>query len=180
MPLNSLFVDLAARLRSAEFLLDAVHPDHPTAFTRQRKLPLPTRVARMLSGMRKSIQGELDGFFVQLNNQAQLVRKVSEQAFAQARSKVSLTAIPFCMRVEKSGNSGFTCVRDFLRSGLLEQVVTLRAADRRDVLDFECPSEPQTVRLVRHIAPNRQVRVLMTNLLDVVRFPACSLSELYH
>lgn len=63
--------------------------------------------------------------------------------------------IPFCMRVEKYGNSGFTCVREFLRSGLAEQVVMLRAADRRDVIDFECPSAPQTetVRLVRHIAP---------------------------
>ena len=65
--------------------------------------------------------------------------------------------IPFCMRVEKSGNSGFACVRDFLRSGLSEQVVTLRAVDRRDAIDFECPSAPQTVRLVRHIAPNGQV-----------------------
>ena len=89
-------------------------------------------------------------------------------------------AIPFCMRVEKSGNSGFTCVRDFLHRGLSEQVVTLRAADRRDVLDFQCPSEPQIVRLVRHIAPNGHVRVLMTNLFDVTRFPACSLSDLYH
>ena len=88
--------------------------------------------------------------------------------------------IAFCMRVEKSGNSGFTCVRDFLRSGLLEQVVTLRGAERRDVRDFECPSEPQTVRLIRHSAPNGQVRVLMTNLFDVVRFPACSFSGLYH
>ena len=292
MPLLSLFADLAARLHSAEFLLHAAHPDHPNAFTRQRKLPLPALVALMLSGMRKSIQSELDEFFAHLNNQAQLVRQVSEQAFAQARAKLSLTAIPllndwlieragrdgfvprwnglrlvaadasavrfglrashvkraaladqilfglflpgcelmlaaslhsvhenerqmlfehldrlsasdlllldrgypgrwlvaalnqrgipFCMRVEKSGNSGFTCVRDFLRSGLLEQVVTLRAADRRDVVDFECPSEPQTVRLVRHIAPNGQVRVLMTNLFDVARFPACSFGELYH
>ncbi|MDP3708106.1 MAG: transposase, partial [Polaromonas sp.] len=85
-----------------------------------------------------------------------------------------------CMRVDRSANSGFTCVRDFLRSGLLEQVVTLRAADRRDVLDFGCPAETQTVRLVRHIAPNGQVRVLMTNLFDVVRFPACSFGDLYH
>lgn len=38
----------------------------------------------------------------------------------------------------------------------------------------------ETVRLVRHIAPNGQVRVLMTNLLDVVRFPACSFADLYH
>ena len=42
-------------------------------------------------------------------------------------------AIPFCMRADKSGNSGFTCVRDFLRSGLAEQIVTLRAAFRRVV-----------------------------------------------
>ena len=59
-PLNTLFADLAARLRSAEFLLHAAHPDHPSAFTRQRKLPLPALVALMLSGMRKRIQGELD------------------------------------------------------------------------------------------------------------------------
>ena len=202
----------------------------------------------------QSIQSELDEFFAHLNQQAQLVRKVSEQAFAQARAKLSLTAIPmlndwlieraehydfvprwnrlrlvaaslhsvrenerqmlfehldrlsstdlllldrgypgrwvvaalnqraipFCMRVEKSGNSGFTCVRDFLRSGLLERVLTLRAADRRDVLDFECPSAPQTVRLVRHIASNGQVRVLMTNLFDVARFPASQFGDLYH
>ena len=94
MSLLSLFGDLAARLRSAEFLLDAVHPDHPTAFTRQHKLPLPTLVALMLSGMRKSIQSELDEFFAHLNNQAQLVGEISEQAFAQARAKLSLTAIP--------------------------------------------------------------------------------------
>jgi len=88
--------------------------------------------------------------------------------------------IPFCMRVEMTGNSGFACVRDFLRSGLSEQVITLRAADRRDVIDFECPSEPQTVRLVRHIAPNGQMRVLMTNLFDVVCFPSSSFADLYH
>jgi hypothetical protein len=36
------------------------------------------------------------------------------------------------------------------------------------------------VRLVRHIAPNGQVRVLMNNLFDVLRFPACSFGDLYH
>ena len=85
MSLNSLFADLVKRLRSAEFLLHAVHPDHPTAFTRQRKLPLSALVALLLSGMRKSVQGELDEFFAHLSQRAQLVRKVSEQAFAQAR-----------------------------------------------------------------------------------------------
>ena len=292
MSLHSFFADLAAHLQSAEFRQLAIHPDHPTAFTRQRKLPLPALVALLLSGMRKSVQAELDEFFAHLRQQAQLLHHVSEQAFAQARAKLSFTAIPllndgvieraqhygfvsrwhglrlvaadastvrfglrashvlraalpdqiafglflpggelmlaaslhsvhenerqmlfehldrlcssdlllldrgypsrwlvavlnqraipFCMRVEKSGNTGFTCVRDFLRGGLAEQIVTLRAADRRDALDFECPSEPQTVRLVRHIAPNGQARVLMTNLFDVVRFPASRFGELYH
>jgi hypothetical protein len=94
MSLSSLFVDLAARIGSAEFLLGAAHPENPTAFTRQRKLPLPVLVALMLSGMRKSIQCELDEFFAHLDNHAQLARKVSEQAFAQARAKLSVTAIP--------------------------------------------------------------------------------------
>ena len=292
MSLHSIFADLAAHLQSAEFRQSAIHRDHPTAFTRLRKLPLPAVVALLLSGMRKSVQAELDEFFAHLRQQAQLVRHVSEQAFAQARAKISNTAIPrlndwvieraqhygyvsrwlglrlvaadastvrfglrashvlraalpdqiafglflpgcelmlaaslhsvhenerqmlfdhldrlcssdlllldrgypcrwlvailnqraipFCMRVEKSGTTGFACVREFLRSGLAEQVVTLRAAVRRDVLDFGCPSGPQTVRLVRHIAPNGQARVLMTNLLDVTRFPASRFADLYH
>ena len=115
MPLPSLFADLAARLRSAEFLLHAAHPDHPTAFTRQRKLPLPALVALMLSGMRKSIQSGLDEFFAHLSQRAQLVRKVSEQAFAQARAKLSLTAIPqlndwLIERAEHDGRVGTACV----------------------------------------------------------------------
>lgn len=48
MSLNSLFADLTARLRSAEFLLHAAHPNQPTAFTRQRELSLPALVALML------------------------------------------------------------------------------------------------------------------------------------
>ena len=50
----------------------------------------------MLTGMRMrmSIQAELDTFFAHLRQQAQLVPEVSEQAFSQARAKLSLTAIP--------------------------------------------------------------------------------------
>jgi Transposase DDE domain len=92
--LTMLFQDFAARLCSTEFLHDARHADHPTAFSRCRKLPLPTLVAIMLTGMRMSIQAELDTFFAHLRQQAQLVREVSEQAFAQARAKLSPSAIP--------------------------------------------------------------------------------------
>lgn len=219
----------------------------------------------MLSGMRKSVQAELDSFFAHLRQQAQLLRHVSEQAFAQARAKLSASAIPalndwllrqaeqrgfmprwhglrlvaadasklgfgvrachasraaradqvafglflpgaeitlaaslhsehenerqmlfehldrlcaddlllldrgypcrwlpaalnqlgirFCMRVEVSGEAGFACVRQFLRSGLAEQRVTLAAPDRQDAADCECPREPQTVHLVRMWRP---------------------------
>ena len=293
MSLTALFIDLAARLQSPEFLHAARHPGHPTAFTRRRKLPLPSLVALMLSGMRMSIQAELDTFFGHLAGQAQLLRMVSEQAFAQARAKLSLTAIAslndwlvthaeqhgfvprwgglrlvaadastvrfglraarlthaalpdqilfglflpgaelmlatslhgikdcgerqmlvqhldrlssddlllldrgypscwlvallneraisFCMRVEKAGNGGFACVRAFLRAGLDEQIVTLNAPSRRDAADYEFTCAPQKVRLVRHVAPNGKVRVLMTNLFDAVRFPAAAFGDLYH
>jgi hypothetical protein len=55
---------------------------------------LATLVAIMLTGMRMSIQAELDTFFAHLRQQAQLVHEVSEQAFAQARAKLSQSAIP--------------------------------------------------------------------------------------
>lgn len=94
MSLTTLFTDLALRLQSTEFLESARHPEHPTAFTRRRKLPLPSLVALMLTGMRMGVQAELDTFFAHLAGQAQLLRTVSEQAFAQARAKLSLTVIP--------------------------------------------------------------------------------------
>ncbi len=292
MSLSDLFADFTHYLHSEEFCQMARHPAHPRAFTRQRKLPLPSLIAVMLTGLCKSVQAELDLFFGHLQQQAQLVRTVSEQAFAQARAKLSPSALPllndylieqavqagwvprwqglrlvaadaspvrfglrashvpraadrdqiafglylpgaemmlaaslhsvhegerqmlfehldrlreddmllldrgyparwlvallnqrgirFCMRVEKGGDNGFACVRDFLRSGLTEQVVTLRAPDRRDVADFGCPATSQTVRLVRHQTPSGGVRVLMTNALDHSRFPASAFGDLYH
>lgn len=56
MSLTYLFADLSERLRSVEFLSNAIHPEHPTVFTRQRKLPPQTLIALAPSGMRKSIQ----------------------------------------------------------------------------------------------------------------------------
>jgi hypothetical protein len=289
--LTTLFQDFAARLCSTEFLRDARHSDHPTAFSRCRKLPLPTLVAIMLTGMRMSIQAELDTFFAHLRQQAQLVHEVSEQAFSQARAKLSLTAIPrlndwliaraeqdrfvprwrglrlvaadastlrfglrashvkraaiadqilfgmflpgpdlmlaaslhsvhergerqflfehldrlspddlllldrgypcrwlvavlnqraikFCMRVDN--DSGFACVRDFIRSSAKERIVTLRAPDKQDAIDYECPRKPQRVRLVRNVAPTGEQRVLMTNLFDDKLYPADCFGALYH
>ena len=86
--------EFVAHLHSPDFHQLARHADHPGAFTRQRKLPLPSLIAVMLCGMSKSVQAELDLFFAHLRQQAQLVRQVSEQAFAQARAKLSHQAIP--------------------------------------------------------------------------------------
>jgi hypothetical protein len=289
--LTALFQDFAAHLCSTEFLHEARHDDHPAAFSRRRKLPLAKLVAIMLTGMRMSIQAELDTFFAHLVDRAQLVHVVSEQAFSQARAKLSLTAIPllndwlmaraerdrfvplwrckrlvaadastvrlglrashvkraaladqilfglflpgpdlmlaaslhgidergerqflfehldrlcpddlllldrgypcrwlvavlnyraikFCMRVDNA--NGFACVRAFMRSGATERIVMLRAPDRQDALDYECPRKPQHVRLVRTVSPSGEPRVLMTNLFDQKLFPADCFAELYH
>jgi hypothetical protein len=290
--LTTLFQDFAARLCSTEFLREARHPDHPTAFSRCRKLPLATLVAIMLTGMRMSVQAELDTFFAHLRLQAHLVHEVSEQAFAQARAKLSLVAIPglndwliaraeqdgfvprwrglrliaadgstvrfglrashvkraaladqilfglflpgpdlmlaaslhslhergerqfliehldrlrtddlllldrgypaswlvavlnqrdikFCMRVDNT-DGGYACVREFMHAGAVERIVMLRAPNKQDALDYECPRKPQRVRLVRHVLPNGEQRVLMTNLFDDKLFPADCFGELYH
>jgi hypothetical protein len=73
MSLSNLFANLAHDLHSEEFRHMARHPAHPSAFTRQRKLPLLSLIAVMLSGMCKSVQAELDQFFGHLQQPAQLV-----------------------------------------------------------------------------------------------------------
>jgi len=84
---------LVQHLHSPELHQWAPHADHPGAFARRRKVPLPSLSAVVLCGMCKSVQGELDLFFAHLRQQAQLVRQGSEQAFAQARAKLSHQAL---------------------------------------------------------------------------------------
>lgn len=94
MDLTRLFASLAEHLASDAFLNTARHPEHPAAFSRRRKLPLTALVATLVSGMCKSVQAELDGFFGSLKAQATLVRHVTAQAFAQARAKLAPGALP--------------------------------------------------------------------------------------
>lgn len=126
-----------------------------------------------------SIQAELDAFFGHLQG-GQPIASRPGMPVALARFTLKYQRISFCMRVEKAGDGGFACVRDFPRSGLVEQVVMLLAPDRRDADDYERLREPQQVRLVRHVASNGKVRVLMTNLFDTGRFPASAFGDLYH
>ncbi len=46
----------------------------------------------LISGFKASVQTELNGFFAHLNNQADLTRKASAQAFSKARKQFSHTA----------------------------------------------------------------------------------------
>lgn len=86
--------------------------------------------------------------------------------------------IHFCIRCDLS--RGFKVVREFLRSGESERVVTLRAPNRRDAEDYDCPWTSTTVRLVRVVTPNGRIHGVMTSLLDAIAFPTAAFAGLYH
>lgn len=90
---------------------------------------------------------------------------------------LSQQGIPFCMRAD---DSGFTAVKAFLRSGLPEAVVALRAPDERDCVEYECAPIPTQVRLVRVVTPNGRVHAVITSLLDATAYPAAGFADLYH
>lgn len=90
---------------------------------------------------------------------------------------LSQHAIPFCMRVD---SSGFAAVKAFLRSGLAEASVTVRAPKAQDCRDYECAQTPTQVRLVRVVTPKGRVHVLLTSLLDPLAYPAADFAALYH
>lgn len=71
-------------------------------------------------------------------------------------------------------------MRDFLRSGKTESVVTIRAPDRDDCVVYECARTSTTVRLIRVVIPNGRIQVMMTSLLDAEALPAADFAELYH
>ncbi|MBK7648799.1 MAG: IS4 family transposase [Betaproteobacteria bacterium] len=86
--------------------------------------------------------------------------------------------IPFCMRCDSS--STFAAITQFMRSGQDEAVVTLPPPNRQDAVDYECPRQASTVRLIRQVTPAGKVRVLMTSLLDAASYPATAFTDLYH
>ena len=92
--LEHLFTAFSAYPHSPDFLKLARHGDQAGAFSRRRKLPLPALVAVLISGMRKSVQTELDEFFGHLEQQVALVRHVSERAFFGACAKLGAGAVP--------------------------------------------------------------------------------------
>ena len=72
----------------------------------------------------------------------------------------------------RADDSGFVAVKAFLRSGLSETVLALRAPDAVDCADYECAPTPTQVRLVRVVTPKGRVHVVITLLLDAMAYPA--------
>jgi hypothetical protein len=86
-------LEFSGRIASDDFAQIARHPDFPQAFTRSRKLPLPTLIGALLSMRNQSQQAMLDGFFASVCGTETLQRQVSDRAFAKARDRLYLPAL---------------------------------------------------------------------------------------
>jgi hypothetical protein len=86
-------LQLSEQIHSTEFAELARHPEHPNAFTRSRKLPLPCLIASLLSMRGQSQQVTLDSFFGSLCDSPLPCRGVSDRAFAKARSHLHMPAL---------------------------------------------------------------------------------------
>jgi len=104
-----LLLELAERIHSPEFAQLARHPEHPNAFTRCRKLPLPALIASLLSMRGQSQQVTLDSFFASLCDSALPHRGVSDRAFAKARSQLHMPALSALndWLIERADAAGF-------------------------------------------------------------------------
>ena len=85
--------ELNARICSDEFAQLARHPDHPQAFSRARKLPLPALIGALLTMRNQSQQLTVDGFFGAIGSSALPLCGVSDRAFAKARNHLHLPAL---------------------------------------------------------------------------------------
>ncbi len=86
-------LELSERIACADFARLARHPEHPHAFTRSRKLPLPALIGALLSMRNQSQQAMLDGFFASVCGSVDPLREVSDRAFAKARDHLHAPAL---------------------------------------------------------------------------------------
>jgi len=135
-------VGFIAHLHSAELLEQSRLKS--TAFVRQRTLTFPILLVSMMSGFKASVQTELNGFFANLANQADLVRLVSAQAFSKARKQFSHLAFStlnrqliqgVCQQLDVPRWNGLRVVAaDGSKMRMFLQDITRRAM--RDVVAF--------------------------------------------
>jgi hypothetical protein len=91
-------LDFSDLIASPTFAQRGRHPNSPNSFTRDRKLPLPALIAALLSMRASSQQSFLDTFFAHLHasmgcSAAEMIRGVSDRAFAKARSHLHMPAL---------------------------------------------------------------------------------------
>lgn len=84
----------------------------------------------------------------------------------------------YCMRVKADFNPE---VRDFVASGKKQQIVTLNPneAAKKKCQEKGLSDEPQTVRLI-HVKVKKKTYILVTSLLDTVRYSVADFKGLYH
>jgi hypothetical protein len=92
-PIQCVLTNLIEHLHSPAFADLARHPDHPRAFTRSRKLPLPTLIACLCGFRGGSVQSELDSFFAHMDTGLSVLRQLSDRARALARAKLHIPAL---------------------------------------------------------------------------------------
>ena len=85
---------------------------------------------------------------------------------------LSARGIRFVMRCDN--DSGWGAAKAFRRSGALDSTVMLDPPSADDVRDWDCPAQAPSLRLVRQIATNGQIRLLATNI-DAQHCPAAML-----
>lgn len=85
----------------------------------------------------------------------------------------------FCARVSVGV---WSVVDQFVASGLPEQIVALSPCStaQQECLARQLPTHPITVRLVRIELDGGETEVLITSLLDQVRYPYAVFKDLYH
>ncbi len=77
---------------------------------------------------------------------------------------LSARGIRFVMRCDNDNDSGWGAAKAFRRSGALDSTVLLNPPSADDVRDWDCPAQAPSLRLVRQIATNGQIRLLATNI----------------
>jgi hypothetical protein len=92
-PIQCVLTNLTEHLHSPAFADLARHPEHPRAFTRSRKLPLPTLIACLCGFRGGSVQSELDSFFAHMDTGLSVLRQLSDRALAKARAKLHIPAL---------------------------------------------------------------------------------------
>jgi hypothetical protein len=84
----------------------------------------------------------------------------------------------FCARM----NSHWQSVKDFLLSGLKEQIIDLTptASAVKECVDMRLDTDPITIRLLRIELTSGDTEVLVTSLIDSTTYPYVLFPELYH